>query len=250
MDDRRDYRLSEYLWQIIVLLIGIIAIIISFIVKDTGKVFSTINGIGVSLLLSGILGVFMNILFSRKDAKYKVCEEWKIKNIYFSRTIANITVDSYQQSAKKNVDIIAFGLSSWRQSKESLIDNMLSNGVKIRIITMNPDNPILTMRDQAEGKPEGYTKKSIMELRTFFKKTSIRKKVKIKYHNDLPLDLYFRVDNHVFVGPYLFGKDSQQMITCEFEKGGKGFDYYTNYFDSLWNGTSAPELNYADIDSV
>ena len=72
MDDRRDYRLSEYLWQIIVLLIGIIAIIISFIVKDTGKVFSTINGIGVSLLLSGILGVFMNILFSRKDAKYKL----------------------------------------------------------------------------------------------------------------------------------------------------------------------------------
>ena len=198
MDDRRDYRLSEYLWQIIVLLIGIIAIIISFIVKDTGKVFSTINGIGVSLLLSGILGVFMNILFSRKDAKYKVCEEWKIKNIYF----------------------------------------------------LNPDNPILTMRDQAEGKPEGYTKKSIMELRTFFKKTSIRKKVKIKYHNDLPLDLYFRVDNHVFVGPYLFGKDSQQMITYEFEKGGKGFDYYTNYFDSLWNGTSTPELNYADIDSV
>ena len=198
MDDRRDYRLSEYLWQIIVLLIGIIAIIISFIVKDTGKVFSTINGIGVSLLLSGILGVFMNVLFSRKDEKYKVCEEWKIKNIYF----------------------------------------------------LNPDNPILTMRDQAEGKPEGYTKKSIMELRTFFKKTSIRKKVKIKYHNDLPLDLYFRVDNHVFVGPYLFGKDSQQMITYEFEKGGKGFDYYTNYFDSLWNGTSAPELNYADIDSV
>ena len=198
MDDRRDYRLSEYLWQIIVLLIGIIAIIISFIVKDTGKVFSTINGIGVSLLLSGILGVFMNVLFSRKDEKYKVCEEWKIKNIYF----------------------------------------------------LNPDNPILTMRDQAEGKPEGYTKKSIMELRTFFKKTSIRKKVKIKYHNDLPLDLYFRVDNHVFVGPYLFGKDSQQMITYEFEKGGKGFDYYTNYFDSLWNGTSTPELNYADIDSV
>ena len=168
MDDRRDYRLSEYLWQIIVLLIGIIAIIISFIVKDTGKVFSTINGIGVSLLLSGILGVFMNVLFSRKDEKYKVCEEWKIKNIYFSRTIANITVDSYQQSAKKNVDIIAFGLSSWRQSKESLIDNMLSNGVKIRIITMNPDNPILTMRDQAEGKPEGYTKKIYYGVKDVF----------------------------------------------------------------------------------
>ena len=56
--------------------------------ERTRKVFATFNGIGVSLLLSGILGIFMNVLFNRKDAKYKVCEEWKINNIYASRAIA------------------------------------------------------------------------------------------------------------------------------------------------------------------
>lgn len=38
--------------------------------------------------------------------------------------------------------------------------------------------------------------------------------------------------------------ESQQMITYEFEKGGEGFKYYTDYFDKIWGGNSIPKLEF------
>ena len=249
MKEKWYHKLSEYLWQIVLILLGIICLILSFTIdKEAERAFTTLNGVGVSLVLSGFLGIFMDALFYRKDAKYEVCEEWKIKSIYQSRSIANLTIDAYQQTAKKRVDIIAFGLTSWRQAKEQLIDSMLERGVQIRIITIDPYCDVLKMRDKAEGKAEGSTKESILHLQEFFKKTNRRKKVQIKYHQQLPLDFYFRVDDHIFVGPYIFGKESQQMITYEFEKGGKGFDYYVDYFESLWFGRTIPKLEFVDVE--
>ena len=212
--------------------------------KDSDRWFTMLNGVGVSLLLSGLLGIFMNVFFNRRDAKLEIYEKWKIINIYPSRSIANLTIDAYQEKAKKRIDIIAFGLSSWRQAKEQLIDDMLNRGVQIRIITIDPNCDILKMRDRAEGKAEGATKESILQLREFFKQTNKREKVVIKYHQQLPLDFYFRVDDHVFVGPYIYGKESQQMITYEYEKGGEGFDYYSDYFEKLWTGRSVPKLQF------
>lgn len=242
MDEKRYRIISEYLLQILLIAIGIIIIGFSFYEKISGKMFSTLNGVGVSLLLSGLLGIFMNVLFYRKEAKYQVCEEWKITNIYESRAIANKKIDACQELAKKHVDIIAFGLTSWRQSKEQLIDSMLKKGVRIRIITIDPDSDVLTRQDHYEGKAKGSTKETILQLREFFSKTEDREKVEIRYHNELPLDFYFRVDDHVFVGPYLFGKESQQLITYEFEMGGQGFDYYSQYFEDLWTGKTVPKL--------
>lgn len=243
MNEKWFQKLSTYLWQIILILLGVISVIASFAMPvNNNRWFATLNGIGVSLLLSGLLGIFVNALFSRREARLDVYEKWKIVNIYESRAIANLTIDAYQEKARKRVDIIAFGLSSWRQAKEQLIDEMLNKKVQIRIITMDPYCDVLSMRDIAEGKADGATRQSILQLQEFFNQSQKRKSVQIKYHRQLPLDFYFRVDDHVFVGPYIFGKDSQQMITYEFERGGDGFDYYTDYFEKLWKGDSVPKL--------
>ena len=34
------------------------------------------------------------------------------------------------------------------------------------------------------------------------------------------------------------------MITYEYEKGGEGFKYYSNYFERLWTGKSIPSLQF------
>ena len=245
-EGKRYLKISEYLWQLVLIVAGVCCVIISFFIEDVSKIFATLNGIGISLVLSGLIGIFMNVLFYRKESKYKVCEEWQIKDIYESRAVANNKIDAYQECAKKHVDIIAFGLTSWRQAKERLIDSMLAKGVKIRIITIDPDCDILVYRDYAEGKQPNSTSFSISKLQEFFDQTENRKKVEIRYHQQLPLDFYFRVDNYIFVGPYLYGKESQQTITYEFEKGGKGFDYYLNYFEDLWNGKTIPKLEFVD----
>lgn len=243
MEEKHYQKTSGYLWQALLIIIGVLFIILSFaLTQKADRVFATLNGLGVSLLLSGLLGFMIRVITYYKDAKYQVCDVWGIKNIYETRAIANLTINACQERARERVDIIAFGLSSWRNAKERLIDSMLAQGVEIRIITMDPDSTILEMRDKAENKTIGSTKDSIITLKKFFDQTEMRRKVKIKYHKELPLDFYFRVDDHVFVGPYLFGSESQQTITYEFEKGGEGYRYYTEYFEKLWKGKSLPSL--------
>ena len=136
MKDKWYQKLSTYLWQLILILLGIFSVIASFSTSNE-RWFSTFNGVGISLLLSGLLGIFMNAFFYKRDAKLEIYEKWKIVNIYQSRAIANLTIDAYQGKAKKRIDIIAFGLSSWRQAKEQLIDTMLNRGIQIRIINFN-----------------------------------------------------------------------------------------------------------------
>ena len=58
--------------------------------------------------------------------------------------------------------------------------------------------------------------------------------IEIKLAKHLPSEFYCRVDDSIYVGPYQYGKDSQQMITMEFKNPGKAFAYYEEYFDSLW----------------
>ena len=99
-------------------------------------------------------------------------------------------------------------------------------------------------RDIAEGKQTGNTKKSIEALSEFVRRNKSLGSIEIKYHENLPLDFYFRIDSYVFVGPYLFGKSGQQTITYAFEKGAMGFAYYANYFEKLWNGESEPHLSF------
>jgi len=56
----------------------------------------------------------------------------------------------------------------------------------------------------------------------------------------MTLDFYWRMDDELYIGPYLFDVVSQQTITYKFVRGkskddGRGFNMYTNYFESLWN---------------
>ena len=41
--------------------------------------------------------------------------------------------------------------------------------------------------------------------------------------------------NNLYIGPYLYGKESQQTISYRFNSDGDGYKYYTEYFNMLWN---------------
>ena len=51
----------------------------------------------------------------------------------------------------------------------------------------------------------------------------------------MTLDYYWRVDDELYIGPYWYGYKSGDTITFKFLSGGKGFQHYSNYFESLWN---------------
>lgn len=235
--------IQEYLFQIIICLIGVLGIFISLEISDD-RLFSIVSGVSASLIASAIVAIGSMIIFRLANKRKEVCDVWALDGIYELRQEANIPLNEYQDNVKNQIDIIAMGLNSWINARNEKITYALNHGVQIRIITVHPSNPFLESIDKRENKMEGATKQSVISLTDFISRYDKIGNFKIKYYNNLPMDMYFRVDNHIFVGPYLYGKASQQTITYEYTKGGKGFEYYANYFEMLWNEESIPAIEF------
>ena len=123
--------------------------------------------------------------------------------------------------------------------------------MKVRILTMNPNSIFLAQRDKDENEVPGQIKYTILNLESWI--NNLKKlgpnsdNVTIKYYNTLPLNFYFRQDEYLYVGPYLYGLTSQQTISYEFKIGSYGYDYWTKYFDSLWENDSFAKNNYKEF---
>ena len=149
----------------------------------------------------------------------------------------NISCEKYTKKAK-TIDVIAFGLRSWRDSKNKEIESLLRNGCQIRILTMDPNGANLKQRELDEKQEIGSIALTIIQLQDWANKLNSRGykgKIQIKYYDAQPLDFMFLMSNRLFIGPYEYGKGSQQTISYEFNTTGEAYKYYTEYFNDLWN---------------
>ena len=124
--------------------------------------------------------------------------------------------------ARYQVDIVAFGLKSYRAEQEKLTRSLLQKGVNFRIITMNPDSPFVAQREREENENAGQIKNTIKQLVQWannLNQQSSKGKIIIKGYSCMTLDFYWRVDNDIYIGPYWYGLDSQQTISYKFTEG-------------------------------
>lgn len=167
-------------------------------------------------------------------------KEWGLKNIYPSRSEAHVDYNK-EGFAKESCDIIAFGLKNLRSNVGELIEKNVEKGLKIRILTLQPDSLFVKKRELQEGLI-GSIRDSILELLDWIQK--IRKlvpkglnadeNVQVRFYDSVPLDFYCKLDDKVYIGPYLAGKESRDIITYEFGNGSIS-KMYTDYFEKLWN---------------
>ncbi|MGB4313138.1 MAG: hypothetical protein WBJ17_09455 [Natronincolaceae bacterium] len=231
--------LNAELVNIIIALLGIILVIIALIVKTNTFWGQVCISTGTSFLASSIV-VFISSKYLFKQSKIKeIIEEWGLVGIYETRQNMNPYCNLNLEKNKKQLDIIAFGLKGFRHSKGDLVKDKITGGMKLRIITIYPESEFLTERERAEGCIEGEIKNTINQLIEWvelLKKNQLEEnQVQIHCDDTLPFDFYFKLDNSVYVGPYLYGMDSQQTISYEFKCNSKGYHYYSNYFEKVWN---------------
>lgn len=194
--------------------------------------------IGCSLLASGIVILAQAILIDGK--RENPLDEWGLEKIYETRAEKNKESDPELDKAKEQVDAIAFGLKSFRTKHTKRVEKILKKGVNVRILTMNPDkeNIFLKQREIEEEETEGQIRNSIEQLVSWANTLNSRNyqgKIEVKGYKCMTLDFYWRVDDDIYIGPYWYHVGSQQTITYKFHKGRKGFDTYTEYFETLWN---------------
>ena len=76
----------------------------------------------------------------------------------------NDCCDSYLEEIEDCLDVIAFGLRSFRDSKTPLIERKVQRGLKIRMLTMYPDSQFLKQREKDEKVVDGHIRMSIIQL--------------------------------------------------------------------------------------
>ena len=235
------YRIfSDMLYQILVMAAGALLIIIGAkIPEEHGTAKDILIGLGAGTVPGGIVSFFNAALITRKYEEKHVTRDWGLVNIYETRTKMNVTCDEYLQKGKRQISMSGFGFRSLMDGQKELIEKKVREGIKIRIITMNPDSDYVRQREREEGEREGDIRESIINLGKWVEALQkIEKKkgnVQIRYYDAKPIDFYFRIDDHAFTGPYIYGKKSQYTISYEFCGDSSGFDYYAEYYDRLWN---------------
>ena len=245
-----ENNINERLINLIVALIGIISVIIgvflSFLEKGGNEILATVLiSVGTSLIASAVVTYLTSIYIYKRKKEKEITDFWGLTAIFETRQRMNDSSDDHLPLIEDSLDIIAFGLRSFRDSKTHEIQNKVRRGLKIRMLTIHPDSPFLKQREIDEKQAEGAIKKSIIllfdwitELRTI---APDENNISIKFYDALPLDFFFRMDDVLFVGPYMYGKDSQQTISMEFRGGANGFNYYMRYFEELWDDKKFPK---------
>lgn len=233
---KNKYDSKSIITGLLIIIIGIITILVDIFITKTER--SIWISIGCSLLASGIVILATALLVDVKPVDY--LEEWGLERIYKTRAEKNTDSDPKLERAKKQVDAVAFGLKSFRTTQSKRVEKALKNGVNFRILTMNPseNNAFLEQREKEENETIGQIKKSIEDLISWANVLNSRPykgKIEVRGYNCMTLDFYWRVDDELYVGPYWYGRGSQQTITYKFGKDKRGFELYTEYFEDLWN---------------
>lgn len=201
---------------------------------------NVIVNIGCSLIASGLVLLFTAILIDYTK-EYSVWSEWRLERIFKTRAEKNTESDpKLERHNVKQLDGIAFGLKSFRTNRERDVLTCMQRGMNVRLLVMDPTSNFTRQREREEDAGDGSIAQSIIALIEWaekLNKQSDKGKIKLRFYDCMTLDFYWRMDDEIYVGPYLLDFDSQQTITYKYIKGGKGFDLYSNYFESLWNNT-------------
>lgn len=195
--------------------------------------------VGGSLVASAILMIAMAI-FDEKESPNPL-DDWGIDKIYPTRAAKNEDSDSTLDKAKRQVDGIAFGLSSFRSKNTDRVKKCLQNGVNFRFLVMHPDSDYAKARAEEEGESPEHIATSIRKLVSWandLNKMGYPGKIVIKGYWCMTLDFYWRVDDDIYMGPYWYKRLSQTTITYKFKPFGRCFDEYSAYFDRLWTDES------------
>lgn len=230
-------------------LTGLAAVLAAFIIRPIHPGSEWVNilvSIGCSLIAASLVSWLSSRYIVRTNRVKDIVNKWGLEAIFKTRQKMNSSCDAVLSTMEKRLDIIAWGLKSFRDSQDHLIKQKVKKGLKIRIITPDPDSEYVLQREKAEQEVEGQIRQTIINLGLWVDELKSlspdSNNVQIKFYRHLPEDFYFRVDEHLFIGPYLYGISSQQTISYEFKGLSEGFAYYDSYFEKLWNDSDFGEI--------
>lgn len=227
---------SARVTNIIIGLVGIVFILVAILIGSEKTISVVMLSVGTSIFASSIVSSLSARYLIQQSSATQMVEQWGLDKIYETRAEINTETNELLRNTKK-LEICAMGLKGFRDAQGRTIEKRISEGMFLKVLTIDPSSPILPMIDQTEGLAIGSTKATIMSLIDWItdlkKMQVVSNQVEIKAYDHYPYDFYFCMDGVVFTGPYQ-AKTSQQTITYKYLANTLGSNYFKSYFDSLW----------------
>jgi hypothetical protein len=233
-----------FLVHLILVLIGFTAANSALVVELVGKDIA--GGASASLVATGITGfvlLFHNFFVDRREQLQNRLYETGMRSAFDGRSIVIKSEYASRLKSSSRIDIIGFGLSSFRQDYGDQFGH-LARSMKIRILLLDPsfpspDHSYADQRDVEEGNAKGSISR---DVEAFIKISSAARasypdNFQVRLLKCLPSVNYFRFDNEVLWGPYLVANQSRNMPTFLVAKGAFLFDRLSDHFEKLWSSS-------------
>lgn len=201
-------------------------------------------GIGGGFVSSAAVTLFLLAILPEESNESQELQEWGIRRIYQERS--NIEIELKGKHPHEHLDFIAFGLSHFisKNSDQDIVATKVKKGLIIRILTLNPYSRYVFEQEKLENNRN--IKNEILELERWVNNINnyhqsndkTRNQIQIKFYDELPLNFYCRVDDKVYVGPYVPDKPSGKNITYQYDFYSSGGRWYSDLFERIWNSNS------------
>ena len=215
----------------IVAIVGLACIIIA--VNLNPQWYTVFMSIGTALLATVAMSVITCYFMSVESQLRSTVLTWGLKGIFEQRSQINPISEAFLKTST-TLDIIACGLKSFLDARQSILEQRLKEGnFRLRILTIDPESDTCNDMDKFEGETSSHTRETIQRLLGWAKSLN-SPNLEIRVYDGVPLEFYFCYDTDMFVGPH-HPKSSQQTITLQFSTSGEGASVYKQYFEEAWN---------------
>ena len=231
-------------------LVGAIGIILIVGYKPGG----TGHAVGESLLAAAVVGLVF-LLYTWLDlsdrATEEQLEEGRITGVYENRTPEeSADFGEAIRQARHNVDLLGFGLRSFRQT--SIVGgDPWPEKARVRILLIDPDYPNreYSYADQRDVEETTSFEQNRIDVEEFVKtcRTHLESegdlaqaegrspRLDIRLFRCLPSITVLRVDHVLYWGPYLMGRANVNCPLVRAEAGGFLFEQLVGHFEEIWS---------------
>lgn len=229
----------------IIILINIIIIFLGIIFTVYGyfKIDQIILNVGAGLVTSGIVAIFY-LIYPHLDIEkdYLRFRKMGLIDVYQKRNLSQ-EYSELLVKAEKQIDVLGLGLDHFREDNNEIVKEKALEGVLVRLLAIKPESQVSSIRSYQENDLRGETieipleklKSYVRDVNRNIDELNKGTKIQLKFYNAVPSTMIFRIDNVMFVGPYLHKIQSRNTITYKIEIDTELFKQYDKHFNDLWN---------------
>lgn len=206
--------------------------------------------IGSSLIATGAAGMVLYLYVYLQENNRERLDSMEMSGIIKILKARSVVIrDEYTAriEAAKNIDIIGYGLSAFREDyKDKFAEFSKTKG--LRILVPHPDFPsrnssFCHIRDSEEFSHDGKIEADIKAFISQYKenKNIDRNNFQIRYMKTIPTLNIFRTDDELFFGPYIVGEASRNTFTFIVNRRGFLYESLTEHFDKIWKSDTFSE---------